>query len=71
MHTATLLPNGKVLIAGGCFGNGGPGQSTAELYDPATAAFSPTGSMADARCNHTATLLGNGQVLIAGGYTPG
>jgi hypothetical protein len=69
MHTATLLPNGKVLIAGGCFGNGGPGQSTAELYDPATATFSATGSMADARCNHTATLLNSGQVLIAGGHS--
>jgi len=62
-HTATLLPNGKVLIAGGA--SLGP---TAELYDPATRAFSPTtGSMSSRRENHTATLLPNGRVLIAGG----
>lgn len=67
MHTATLLPNGKVLLAGGCFQNGGPGQASAELYDPATAAFSSTGSMTTPRCLHTASLLNNGKVLIAGG----
>jgi len=57
-HTATLLPNGKVLIAGG---------NSAELYDPATEAFSATGSMTTPRGLHTATLLNNGKVLIAGG----
>jgi hypothetical protein len=67
MHTATLLPNGKVLVAGGCFKNGGPGQASAELYDPATATFRSTGSMTTPRCLHTATLLNNGKVLIAGG----
>jgi len=63
-HTATLLPNGKVLIAGGT--NGG-NLSSAELYDPATGVFKPTGSMNAARSSHTATLLPNGKVLIAGG----
>lgn len=62
-HTATLLPNGKVLIAGGI------SRATAELYDPATGTFSATGSMATPRGLHTATLLPNGKVLITGGGT--
>ncbi len=64
--TATLLPNGKVLIAGG-FGNSGFLSST-EIYDPATNSFAAsTPSMNDARSGATATLLPNGNVLIAGG----
>jgi hypothetical protein len=70
MHTATLLPNGKVLIAGGQFQNDGPGQASAELYDPATGTFSATGSMTTPRSIQTATLLNNGKVLIAGGTYP-
>ena len=68
-HTATLLPNGKVLVAGG-YGFGGFRRS-AELYDPATRRWSATGHMALPRDEHTATALKNGQVLVAGGDDDG
>lgn len=68
-HTATLLRNGKVLIAGG-FSNSPYGASaSAELYDPATATWSVTGSLATPRDGQTATLLASGQVLVTGGYS--
>ena len=57
-HSATLLPNGKVLVVGG---------SSAELYDPSTGTWSFTGSPNVSRGGFTATLLGNGKVLVAGG----
>ena len=63
-HSATLLPDGKVLVAGGA--GSGP-LSSAELYDPATGTFSATYSMVAARDQHSATLLPNGKVLVAGG----
>jgi hypothetical protein len=70
-HTATLLPGGKVLITGG-LGNSPPVETTsAELYDPATGTFSATGSMTVARLFHTATLLASGKVLLAGGMNDG
>lgn len=67
--TATLLPNGKVLIAGGAGApNPGPPLSSTDLYDPATNTFAPsTPSMNEPRARATATLLPNGKVLIAGG----
>ena len=58
-HTATLLLNGKVLVAGG--NTAGPvATNTCELYDPATGIWTNTGSMITPRNSHTATLLPNG-----------
>jgi len=70
-HTSTLLPSGKVLVAGGFAGSGTESHpfSTAELYDPQSGNFEPVGSMTLGRSGHTATLLKNGKVLIVGGWT--
>jgi hypothetical protein len=68
-HTATLLPDGRVLVAGG-FNSTSFTLSSAEIFDPAAnggeGAWSPTGSMGTSRYSHTATLLTNGRVLVAG-----
>lgn len=66
-HSATLLPDGKVLIAGGMRRNQDFYRS-AELYDPATGKFQPTGEMSVGRVGHVAILLPSGKVLIAGGW---
>jgi hypothetical protein len=66
-HTATLLPTGEVLIAGG--GNSRGYLATAEIYDPVAGTFTATGNIRTRRFEHTATALLNGRVLLAGGYT--
>ena len=65
-HTATLLANGKVLVAGGLARNGVWLDST-EVWDPVSERFSPGSRMSSRRAGATATLLPSGQVLIAGG----
>jgi len=65
--TATLLPSGRVLMVGG-YSNLRQLLANAEVYDPATGTWSPTGNLTTVCAEHTATLLPNGQVLIAGGY---
>jgi Galactose oxidase, central domain len=75
-HSASLLcdisasscTDHRVLVAGG-FGGNGEDLATAELFDPATGTFAPTGNMTAAREFHSATLLANGKVLITGGQT--
>ncbi len=69
--TMTLLPDGKVLAAGGRVSQGGAALASAELYDPLTRSWSATGSMSETRFTHTATLLRNGKVLVAGGFGVG
>jgi N-acetylneuraminic acid mutarotase len=68
LHTATLLPNGKILVAGGT--NGPSVLNSAELYNPATqTSVATAGPMFNDRDLHSATLLPDGRVLIAGGFT--
>ncbi|MCI0643626.1 MAG: carboxypeptidase regulatory-like domain-containing protein [Chloroflexi bacterium] len=68
-HTATRLNDGRVLVAGGfcCTPSDGSELSSAEIFDPATGTWAPTGSMTDVRRDHIAILLGDGRVLVAGG----
>ena len=64
--TASLLANGKVLVAGG-LDTPSSIVGSAELYDPATGSWSAAGSMAQTRGQHTATVLPDGTVLVTGG----
>ncbi len=66
-HTATLLPNGQVLVAGG-FARDKKSVASTEIFDSLTSSFSTADKMSIARAGHTATLLPNGKVLIAGGF---
>jgi WD40 repeat protein len=61
-HTATLLPDGRVLVVGG-----DASDASAEVWDPDSGTFSPAGSLAEARDLHTATVLADGRVLVVGG----
>ena len=73
-HTATLLPNGEVLVAGGYTftpPNSGVITKRSERYDASGAAWLPAGDLNVARSAHTATLLPNGKVLVVGGYGDG
>jgi hypothetical protein len=71
-HTATLLPNGQVLIAGGLYENFFSGTEafldSAEIYDAAHGNWNTTANLNAPRLFHTATLLQNGKVLVVGGY---
>ena len=75
-HTATLLPDGRVLVVGGAIAvpnkscSASP-LSSAELFDPVSSSWSLAAPMAVARYLHTATLLANGKVLVVGGGTTG
>jgi hypothetical protein len=66
-HTATLLPSGQVLVAGGEVTNSFLITGTAELYDPVAGTWTVTGSLPNPVANHTATLLPTGKLLAAGG----
>ena len=66
-HTATSLPDGRVVVIGGATSDQEEGVLEAEIYDPATGTFVETGSLATGRAGHTATLWGDGRVLVVGG----
>jgi hypothetical protein len=67
-HTATLLPDGRVMIVGGFNGDGGPHTlSSCEIFDPETDSFLPAPDLPLAVHEHRATLLPDGDVLITGG----
>ncbi len=69
-YTATLLRDGRVLVAGGT-GDDGIDLAAAELFDPTTGRWTATGGMAIPRSGHTATLLADGKVLVTGGKSDG
>jgi hypothetical protein len=79
LHVAQLLPNGKVLVAGGRTCNGPPPlacnstftTNTAELYDPATGAWAPTANMNNNRTTTSAVLMADGRVMVPGGFPTG
>jgi hypothetical protein len=68
-HTATLLPNGQVLVAGGANETGA--LPSAELYAPVANTWTSAAALKAARNGHTATLLPTGQVLVVGGFAGG
>lgn len=66
-HTAASLPDGRALAAGGNSAQSGPTQASADLYDPATGAWSATGSLASPRSGYAVATLQDGRVVVAGG----
>lgn len=70
-HSATRLPDGRVLIAGGCAADGcEEGLSgDAVVFDPAASSFAPAGTLVQARAGHRAVALADGSVLLIGGWT--
>ena len=77
-HAALTLPDGRVLVVGGCFGSQASGavsspgqpwdvQAIAEIYDPRADSWQAAGQLAEGRCWPTATLLADGRVLVVGG----
>lgn len=73
-YTATSLSDGRVLFIGGVlvcedrYDDGCPASASAEVWDPATDAFAPAGSLTAPRYEHSATLLPDGRVLVIGGW---
>ena len=66
-HTATLLPNGAVLVAGGMDGYAGSTLASVEIYDPVSGIWSSAPSLSVPRRGHSATRLADGRVLVTGG----
>ena len=70
-YSVTVLPDGKVLVAGGFRSDGTGALASAELYDPGTGTWTAARNMDAPRAGHTATLLPDGMVLVAGGAADG
>jgi hypothetical protein len=68
VHTATLLPGGKVLVAGGVSFFNSVFPTSAEIFDPLTGTWRPTLPLTSGRTDHIAALLPDGKVLVAGGF---
>jgi hypothetical protein len=72
IHTATLLPDGRVLVIGGVsHAEGDPvaSRTSSEIWDPATSSFAADADMGHPRSGHTATPLSDGRILVVGGDT--
>lgn len=70
MHTASTLPNGKVLLTGGSSVVSSTRLNSTEIYDPATGVFTAAAPMSEARAEHLAITLNDGRILVMGGQVP-